>query len=216
MRITPSVAVAIASFFLAASCAFVTPNAGADDQAGTAEAKRLSSAVFAGGCFWCVEADFDKVEGVYETISGYTGGALDNPTYKQVSHGGTGHYEAVQVSYDPEIVSYAELTHYFFRHIDPVDARGQFCDKGASYLSAIFVSDEDERQIVAAEIEQINQSGVLPAPVVTEVLDAQTFWPAEDYHQDYYKKNPIRYRYYRNGCGRDKRVRELWGPSGAH
>ena len=216
MRLSLSIPVAIASFFLAASCAFVTPNAGADDQAGNADAKRLSSAVFAGGCFWCVEADFDKVEGVYETISGYTGGALDNPTYKQVSHGGTGHFEAVKISYDPEIVSYEELTEYFFRHIDPVDARGQFCDKGHSYLSAVFVSNEDEKQIVTAEIERINQSGVLPAPVVTEVLDAQTFWPAEDYHQDYYKKNPIRYRYYRNGCGRDKRVRELWGPSGAH
>lgn len=197
----------------AAGCAFFS-DAGPDEQesAATVEApKQLASAVFAGGCFWCVESDFDKVEGVYDTLSGYTGGELANPTYKQVSYEDTGHYEAVKITYDPDVVSYETLVDYFFRHVDPTDPDGQFCDKGDSYRTAVFVASDDERMTVEDEIAEIEESDVLPAPVVTKVIDASTFWPAEDYHQDYYTKNPLKYRYYRSACGRDKRVETLWG-----
>lgn len=185
-------------------------SAGAQDQISSPDAKRLSTAVFAGGCFWCVEADFDKVDGVVSTISGYTGGTVVNPTYKQVSHEKTGHYEAVKVTYDPDKVSYDDLVDYYFHHIDPTDAAGQFCDKGESYRSAVFVANADQREVAEAEVDMINASGVLGTPVVTEILDASTFWPAEDYHQDYYKKNPLKYRYYRTACGRDARVKKVW------
>jgi peptide-methionine (S)-S-oxide reductase len=191
-------------------------SAGAQDQVSSPDAKRLSTAVFAGGCFWCVEADFDKVDGVVSTISGYTGGKVANPTYKQVSHEKTGHYEAVKVTYDPDKVSYDALVDYYFHHIDPTDATGQFCDKGESYRSAVFVADAEQREVAEAEVDMINASGVLGTPVVTQILDASTFWPAEDYHQDYYKKNPLKYRYYRTACGRDARVKKVWadGSSG--
>jgi peptide-methionine (S)-S-oxide reductase len=132
------------------------------------------------------------------------------PTYKQVSHEKTGHYEAVKVTYDPDKVSYADLVDYYFHHIDPTDAAGQFCDKGESYRSAVFVSDADQREVAETEVEMIDNSGVLGTPVVTQILDASTFWPAEDYHQDYYKKNPLKYRYYRTACGRDARVKKVW------
>ncbi|KCZ49985.1 hypothetical protein HY17_02435 [Hyphomonas sp. CY54-11-8] len=192
-------------------------SAGAQDQFSSPDAKRLSTAVFAGGCFWCVEADFDKVDGVVSTVSGYTGGTVVNPTYKQVSHEKTGHYEAVKVTYDPDKVSYDALVDYYFHHIDPTDATGQFCDKGDSYRSAVFVANGDQREVVEAEIDMINTSGVLGTPVVTQILDASTFWPAEDYHQDYYKKNPLKYRYYRTACGRDARVKNVWaGASSGH
>ena len=190
-------------------------SAGAQDQVSSPDAKRLSTAVFAGGCFWCVEADFDKVDGVVSTISGYTGGTLANPTYKQVSHEKTGHYEAVKITYDPDKVSYADLVDYYFRHIDPTDADGQFCDKGESYRSAIFVSDDTQREIAEAELEMIDESGVLESPVVTNIVDASTFWPAETYHQDYYRKNPLKYRYYRTACGRDARVKKVWSKASA-
>ncbi len=194
----------------AMALAFIS-SAGADSPESSADAKRLSTAVFAGGCFWCVESDFDKVEGVVSTTSGYTGGTVDNPTYQQVSHEDTGHFESVKVTYDPDQVSYAELVHYYFRHIDPTDADGQFCDKGDSYKSAVFVANEGERMAAEDEIAAINTSGVLDAPLVTRVIDASTFWPAEGYHQDYYKKNPLKYRYYRTACGRDGRVKAVWG-----
>lgn len=196
----------------AAGCAFFSDPAGEEAvPADAAEAKQLSTAVFAGGCFWCVESDFDKVEGVFETVSGYTGGTLANPTYKQVSYEDTGHYEAVKVSYDPDLVSYETLVSYFFRHVDPTDPEGQFCDKGDSYRTAIFVTGANERTVVEAEIAEIEESGTLPGPIVTQVEEAATFWPAEGYHQDYYTKNPIKYRYYRTSCGRDNRVDALWG-----
>jgi peptide-methionine (S)-S-oxide reductase len=190
-------------------------SAGAQDQVSSPDAKRLSTAVFAGGCFWCVEADFDKVDGVVSTISGYTGGTVANPTYKQVSHEKTGHYEAVKVTYDPDKVSYDALVDYYFHHIDPTDATGQFCDKGESYRSAVFVADAGQREVAEAEVDMINASGVLGTPVVTQILDASTFWPAEDYHQDYYKKNPLKYRYYRTACGRDARVKKVWAEDSA-
>jgi peptide-methionine (S)-S-oxide reductase len=170
-----------------------------------------ASAVFAGGCFWCVEADFDKVPGVVETISGFAGGTLDNPSYKQVTAGGTGHYEAVKVTYDPSRVSYRQLVDYFYRHVDPTDAGGQFCDRGESYRTAIFTGSVEEKAEALAATRKIEDSGVLDAPVVTVLAEAGEFWPAEDYHQNYYKKSPIKYRYYRSACGRDARVQEIWG-----
>jgi peptide-methionine (S)-S-oxide reductase len=169
------------------------------------------TAVFAGGCFWCVEADFDKVPGVLATVSGYTGGSLENPTYKQVTRDDTGHYEAVRVTYDPSRVNYETLVETFWRKIDPTDPHGQFCDKGASYRSAIFVANAEERATAEASRKAIDISRILPVSVVTPILDEATFWPAEAYHQDYYKKNPIQYGYYRNGCGRDQRLKQLWG-----
>lgn len=186
--------------------------AGADEERLVTPAAQVqqADAIFAGGCFWCVEADFDKVDGVLETISGYTGGTLDNPTYEQVSHTETGHYEAVRVIYDANVVSYEELVDYFWRHIDPTDPEGQFCDKGSSYRSAIFVDTAGERELVEASKKELDQAGFLPGPVVTEVLDESTFWPAEKYHQNYYEKKPLKYKFYRTACGRDGRVKEVW------
>ncbi len=171
----------------------------------------LAVATFAGGCFWCVESDFDKVPGVVETVSGYTGGTVENPTYRQVTAGGTGHFEAVRVRYDPKRVSYERLLHIFWRSVDPTDDGGQFCDRGESYRTAIFVGSEEERGLAEASKEALEQSMVLDAPVVTPIEPAGAFHPAEDYHQDYYTKNPVRYRFYRFSCGRDSRVQQLWG-----
>jgi peptide-methionine (S)-S-oxide reductase len=209
MRTRSPQSVALAAGLAAMALGFFS-SAGAQDQVSSPDAKRLSTAVFAGGCFWCVEADFDKVDGVVSTISGYTGGTVANPTYKQVSHEKTGHYEAVKVTYDPDKVSYDALVDYYFHHIDPTDATGQFCDKGESYRSAVFVADASQREVAETEVSMIDASGVLGKPVVTQILDASTFWPAEEYHQDYYKKNPLKYRYYRTACGRDARVKKVW------
>jgi len=216
MRIRSPQSVAVLAGIAATALAFIS-SAGAQDQVSSPDAKRLSSAVFAGGCFWCVESDFDKVDGVVSTTSGYTGGTVDRPTYEQVSHEKTGHYEAVKVTYDPDKVSYGDLVDYFFHHIDPTDAAGQFCDKGESYRSAVFVANDEQREVAETEVGMINESGVLDAPVVTKIVDASTFWPAETYHQDYYKKNPLKYRYYRTACGRDARVKKVWaGESAGH
>ena len=171
----------------------------------------LATATFAGGCFWCVESDFDAVPGVVETTSGYTGGTADDPTYKQVTAGGTGHREAVQIRYDPKQVSYERLLHVFWRSVDPTDSGGQFCDRGESYQTAIFAGNEEERRIAEASKGALEQSMVLDAPVVTPIEPAGEFYPAEDYHQDYYAKNPVRYRFYRFSCGRDSRVQQVWG-----
>ena len=171
-------------------------------------------AVFAGGCFWCTEADFDKVPGVVSTTSGYIGGNVANPTYQQVSAGATGHTEAVQVQYDPAKTSYAKLLEAFWPTIDPVTANAQFCDHGSQYRSAIFYGNADEKALAEASKATLQASGRLKQPIVTEILPASTFYPAEDYHQNYYKKNPLRYTYYRNGCGRDARLEQLWGKKG--
>ena len=168
-----------------------------------------ASAVFAGGCFWCTEADFDKVPGVISTTSGYTGGSVANPTYEQVSSDATGHYEAVRVVYDPKRVSYAQLVERFWPTIDPTDAGGQFCDRGDSYRSAIFVTPE-QRAVAEASKTRLAKRDVLPAPIATRILPAAPFYAAEGYHQDYYKKNPIRYRFYRTSCGRDARLDQVW------
>jgi peptide-methionine (S)-S-oxide reductase len=174
---------------------------------GTAGARAV--AVFAGGCFWCTEADFDKIPGVIATRSGYIGGRVSNPTYKQVSSGGTGHIEAVQVVYDPKRVSYAELVRRFLPTIDVTDGGGQFCDRGESYRPAIFVASAEQRREAAAALKRIDLR--IRQPLAVAVLPAARFWPAEDYHQDYYKKNPTRYKFYRWNCGRDKRLKEVWG-----
>ena len=171
----------------------------------------LAVATFAGGCFWCVESDFDTVPGVVETISGYTGGTVANPGYKQVTEGGTGHREAVQIRYDPKQVSYERLLHIFWRSVDPTDDGGQFCDRGDSYQTAIFAGNDEERRLAEASKNALDQSAVLDAPVVTPIEPAKEFYPAEGYHQDYYTKNPVRYRFYRFSCGRDSRVQQVWG-----
>lgn len=168
------------------------------------------SVILAGGCFWCVEADFDKLKGVVETISGYSGGHVDNPTYKQVTKGGTGHYEVVKVTYDPAKTTLETLINYYWRHVDPTDSGGQFCDRGPSYRTAVFVANADERAIVEASKAAIEAASSLDNPIVTPILDAKAFWPAEGFHQNYYKKNPVRYRYYRTACGRDKRIAHVW------
>lgn len=170
-----------------------------------------ATATFAGGCFWCVEADFDKVPGVISTTSGYVGGSAPNPNYEQVSAGRTGHTEAVQVIYDPTRVSYEKLVEYFWRTIDPTVKDRQFCDVGAQYRTGIFTHDADQKNIAEASKAALLKAKPFKAPIVTEISAAGTFYPAEEYHQDYYKKNPIRYNYYRNGCGRDARLKELWG-----
>ena len=195
-----------ASFVAASMLAVVAPH-----HALAAAGGELAVATFAGGCFWCVESDFDAVPGVVETISGYTGGTVDHPTYQQVSEGGTGHREAVQIRYDPKQVSYERLLHIFWRSVDPTDDGGQFCDRGESYQTAIFVGNDEERRLAGASKETLEQSAVLDASVVTPIEPAGEFYPAEDYHQDYYTKNPFRYRYYRFACGRDSRVQQVWG-----
>lgn len=171
-----------------------------------------ATAIFAGGCFWCIEADFEKLPGVLAAESGYTGGRTANPSYEQVSAGNTGHTEAIRVSYDPQRVSYPQLLDYFWRHIDPTVRNRQFCDVGTQYRSGIYWQNEVERKAAESSRDALLASGKLPH-IETEIVAAATFYPAEEYHQDYYKKNPIRYAYYRQGCGRDARVKQIWGSS---
>ncbi|MGH1353232.1 MAG: peptide-methionine (S)-S-oxide reductase MsrA [Methyloligellaceae bacterium] len=168
-------------------------------------------AIFAGGCFWCVESDFDKLPGVLKTTSGYTGGTTKNPTYKQVTYGKTGHYEAVEIIYDPKKVTYEKLLYHFWRTVDPTDGGGQFCDRGHSYKTAIFAVTREQLKLARESKKEIDESKILKKPVVTPVIEATEFYKAEGYHQDYYKKNPRRYAYYRYGCGRDGRLERLWG-----
>ncbi|MBN1164940.1 MAG: peptide-methionine (S)-S-oxide reductase MsrA, partial [Candidatus Krumholzibacteriota bacterium] len=167
-------------------------------------------ATFAGGCFWCSEADFDGIAGVTEVVSGYTGGEGKNPTYREVCSGGTGHYEAVQVHYDSSRVSYRELLKVFWKHIDPTDRGGQFVDRGSQYRSAIFYHDEEQRQLAQASKQALDASGIFPEPVVTEIKMFEAFYPAEDYHQDYHRTCPIRYKAYRGGSGRDRFIDQMW------
>ena len=168
-----------------------------------------AKATFAGGCFWCMEPPYDELEGVIATISGYMGGTKKNPTYEEVSAGTTGHAEVVQVTYDPAKVSYEKLLDVFWRNIDPLTANAQFCDHGSQYRSAIFYHDEAQKNLAQASKKRLQSR--FKEPIVTEIVRATEFYPAEDYHQDYYKKNPIRYKIYRYGCGRDERLQTLWG-----
>ena len=171
----------------------------------------LAKAVFAGGCFWCVESDFDKVPGVVSTTSGYTGGKVANPSYEQVSAKSTGHAEAVEIVYDPKRVSYEQLLEYFWHTIDPTTKDRQFCDAGSPYRTAIFAGDAKQLAAAQASMAKLEKSKPFKEPIVTEIALAGPFYAAEDSHQDYYKKNPVRYKYYRTSCGRDARVTQLWG-----
>ena len=171
----------------------------------------LEAATFAGGCFWCVESDFDYVPGVVSTTSGYTGGDLADPTYQRVSAGGTGHREAVRIVYDPTKTSYATLLDVFWRSVDPTDGGGQFCDRGESYQTAIFANSPEQKRLAEESKRELEMSAVLDRPIVTPIELAGRFYPAEGYHQDYYEKNPIRYNFYRYRCGRDDRIEDLWG-----
>jgi peptide-methionine (S)-S-oxide reductase len=189
--------------------------------AGTAGAQQGSQpeqavAVFAGGCFWCMEPPFDKTPGVISTTSGYTGGTEADATYKRVSSGGTDHLESVQVVYDPARVSYAQLLDVFWHNIDPLDPTGQFCDKGRQYRSAIFVGSDAERHLAEQSKQALEKSGRLGRPIVTDIRSASAFYPAEDYHQDYYLKNPLKYKFYRTTCGRDSRLQDVWGAAATH
>ena len=170
-----------------------------------------AKATFAGGCFWCMEGPFDELDGVLSTTSGYTGGHMANPTYEQVSAGGTGHAEAVKVAYDPQRISYQELLTVYWRNVDPTTPNAQFCDHGDQYRPAIFYHNEEQRRLAEASKQEIDRTKTFSASIVTEITQATEFYPAEEYHQDFYRKNPIRYKFYRLTCGRDARLTELWG-----
>jgi peptide-methionine (S)-S-oxide reductase len=213
-QLKPLSALVILSFLALAGCGTQSP-AQADglvSKAATPPAtspSNLATAIFAGGCFWCMEKPFDEIPGVVATTSGYTGGKLANPTYEQVGRGGTGHFEAVKITYDPAKVSYQKLLDTYWLQVDPFDAFGQFCDKGETYLPAIFYANDTERKAAEAAREVLYAR--FKKPIVVQILPAKVFYDAEGYHQDYYQKNPLRYAYYRNGCGRDARLRAVWG-----
>ncbi len=171
---------------------------------------KTAIATFAGGCFWCMEKPFDELEGVTSTISGYTDGHVKNPTYKDVSRGQTGHTEAIQITYDPEKVSYEKLLEVFWKNIDPTENTGQFCDKGNQYRPGIFYHNKKQQTAAEESLRKLRDNKPFKEKILTEITMAETFYPAEDYHQDYYLKNPLRYKYYRYSCGRDKRLSELW------
>ncbi|MEJ2697635.1 MAG: peptide-methionine (S)-S-oxide reductase MsrA [Candidatus Sulfobium sp.] len=179
-------------------------------------AAKLEKATFAGGCFWCMEHPFDQIPGVVSVTSGYTGGWKKNPTYEEVSAGGTGHAESVQIVYDPKKVTYRRLLSVFWHNIDPTARDRQFCDSGHQYRSAIFYHNEAQHKLALQSKEQLEKNKPFKGPIVTEIVPVSEFYPAEEYHQHYYKKNPIRYRFYRYTCGRDKRLGELWGDAAGH
>ena len=178
------------------------------------EAGHAAKATFAGGCFWCVEEAFQDLEGVVSATSGYTGGQKANPTYEEVSAGGTGHAESVEILYDPAKVSYGKLLEVFWRNIDPTTPDRQFCDQGSQYRSAIFYHNEEQKRLAEESKKKVEATKPFKEPVVTQIVSASTFYAAEDYHQDFYKKNPIRYKFYKHNCGRAQRLAQLWGPKG--
>jgi peptide-methionine (S)-S-oxide reductase len=204
------------SLFRAAlmALALVAAHAGAQAPKDPPPGKAL--ATFAGGCFWCMEAPYDKLDGVVSTTSGYMGGTKKNPTYGEVSSGMTGHTEVVQVVYDPAKVSYEKLLDVYWHNVDPTVTDRQFCDVGSQYRTAIFVHTEDQRKAAEKSKEQVAKTKPFKEQIVTPIAAAGDFWPAEDYHQDYYIKNPVRYTYYRTGCGRDARLKSLWGAAAPH
>jgi peptide-methionine (S)-S-oxide reductase len=189
----------------------VGPGTGDAKAAPPAQGKPLAKATFAGGCFWCMEGPFDKLDGVVSTTSGYTGGTRKNPSYEEVSSGGTGHAESVQVVYDPSKVSYEKLLEVYWHNVDPLAKNRQFCDVGTQYRSAIFYHDEAQKRLAEASKAEVQKR--FKQPIETQIVAASAYYPAEDYHQDYYTKNPLRYKFYRTGCGRDARLEELWGKS---
>ena len=187
------------------------PKAAAGPAPAPAPAAATAKATFAGGCFWCMEPPFDKLDGVIATTSGYIGGTRLNPTYQEVSAGTTGHAEAVQVEYDPKRVSYEKLLDVFWHNVDPTQKDGQFCDHGTQYRTGIFTYDDEQKRLAEASRAALAKSKPFKGDIVTQIVPATTFYPAEDYHQDYYKKNPVRYKIYRTGCGRDARLKDVWG-----
>jgi len=218
-------ALLLGTMWLAAACSAST-DASSQQTATAAETRvaqaaketpaRKATAVFAGGCFWCMEKPFDDLAGVIDTVSGYAGGSVTNPTYRQVTAGGTGHFEVVQVTYDPAAVSFEELLNVFWVNVDPLDDGGQFCDRGASYKTAVFVQNESQRaKALASKAAQAKHFNQPIATVVQELAEAD-FYPAEGYHQNYYLENPLRYQFYRSSCGRDARLTELWGEGAGH
>jgi peptide methionine sulfoxide reductase msrA/msrB len=206
-----TVAVLAIVVFTATACGASSPaTAGTAD--GAAEIPDGAAvATFAGGCFWCMEPPFEKLDGVYAVISGYTGGPEKNPTYKQVSSGRTGHTEAIRIHFDPERIDYAKLLRVFWRNIDPTDARGQFVDRGSQYRPGIYWHDDEQRRLAEASRDELEQSGRFDKPLATEIEQAGAFWPAEEYHQDFYKKSPDHYKRYRAGSGRDRFIQRVWG-----
>jgi peptide-methionine (S)-S-oxide reductase len=207
----PTLAVLALSSILAAA-----PGASAQAPAPAAKSASTAVATFAGGCFWCMEPPYDKLPGVVSTTSGYMGGKKRYPTYEEVSSGITGHAEVVQVAYDPSKVSYEKLLEVFWVNVDPTVDDRQFCDRGTQYRTAIFVHTPEQRKAAEASKAALEKSRPFKEPLVTPIVDAGEFWPAEDYHQDYYLKNPARYTYYRTGCGRDARLKQLWGGKAGH
>ena len=210
---------AVALFGLVASTSSVMAQTSPSGStgAGATAAGATAKATFAGGCFWCMEPPYDKLDGVISTTSGYIGGSKANPTYEQVSSGSTGHAEAVQIVYDPKKVSYEKLLDVFWHNVDPTQKDAQFCDHGTQYRTAIFTHDASQKRLAEASKAALEKSKPFKGEIVTPVVDATTFYPAEDYHQDYYIKNPVRYKYYRTGCGRDNRLTDLWGAAaGTH
>lgn len=205
------IAILMAAAALAATIALeaLAPERAAQEMPKPAATGPTAVAVFAGGCFWCMEPPFDKLDGVVSTISGYTGGRLADPSYKQVSAGGTGHAEAVQITYDPAKVSYAKLLEVYWHNVDPFDGGGQFCDRGDQYRPAIFVDGDVQRREAEQSLQRIAET--LRKPLAVTIEPAAAFYPAEDYHQDYYEKNPLRYKFYRYSCGRDQRLEQVWG-----
>jgi peptide-methionine (S)-S-oxide reductase len=205
-----SVAILVVIAALIAACS-ASPGENEGQQPVTSQAVKLSKATFAGGCFWCMEHAFDELPGVVSVTSGYTGGDKKNPTYEEVSAGGTGHAESVQVVYDPARIGYEKLLTVYWHNIDPTVKDRQFCDTGHQYRSAIFYHTEEQRRLAVQSRSALDKSRPFKENVVTEITPAGEFYPAEDYHQHYYRKNPIRYKFYRTGCGRDQRLKELWG-----
>jgi len=199
------------TFMVVLSCYALTNTVSAADQTPGASTQDHAVATFAGGCFWCMEPPFDKLEGVISTISGYMGGHVDQPTYKQVSYGNSGHAEVLQVAYDPSIINYETLLKTFWKNIDPTDAGGQFCDRGRQYRTEVFYHDAEQRNLAEQSKAALVKKQAFESDIVTDITTASRFYPAEDYHQDYYHKNPIRYKYYRYACGRDERLERLWG-----
>ncbi|MGE5232940.1 MAG: peptide-methionine (S)-S-oxide reductase MsrA [Acidobacteriota bacterium] len=191
--------------------AFLAPAAHAASAPTPSPAPGLAKAAFAGGCFWCMQPPFEKLPGVVSVVAGYTGGSFEHPTYEEVSSGGTGHAESVEVTYDPKKISYQKLLDVFWHNIDPLTENAQFCDHGEQYRTAIFVHDEEQRRLAESSKQAIEAEHRFGQPIVTQIVQAGPFWPAEEYHQDYAKKNPLRYNFYRTSCGRDRRLQQLWG-----
>jgi peptide-methionine (S)-S-oxide reductase len=189
---------------------FTTYVYASEQDATTSKLEKNERAIFAGGCFWCMEPPFDKLDGVISTTSGYTAGDKKNPTYKEVSAGSTGHTEAIEIVYDPEKITYSELLDVFWINIDPVAVDRQFCDAGSQYRSGIYYLNDSQQADAMRSLREITDNKPFEGKIATEILPASTFYPAEDYHQDYYQKNPLRYKYYRFACGRDQRLQELW------